>query len=81
MPLIMHPLQNPGILVDVTVILPINKERTPGSTSTKQVEEIGSILVRSVVKSQCDRPGNRASIDDHANRNSSVGWGTGRSLG
>lgn len=81
MPFIMHPLYNPGILVDATEILPINEERTPGSISTKQIEEIGSILERSVVKSKCDRPGGRALIDDGANRNSRVGWGTGRNLG
>ena len=80
MSLIMHPLHNPRIVVDITKILPVNKERTPDPVSTKQVKELRSVLVWSVVESKCNCSGGRTSIDDRTNRNSRVGRGAGRSL-
>lgn len=80
MSLIMHSLHNPRIVIDITKILSVNKECTAGSIFTEKVEELSSVLVRSVVESKCNRSGGRTLVDDGTNWDSGVGRGAGHSL-
>lgn len=80
MSLIMHPLHNTRIVIDITPILPIDKKSTAGSVPAENVEELSSVLVWSIVESKCNRSGGCTSIDDGTNWDGSVSRDARRSL-
>ena len=71
MSLIMHPLNNSRIIIDIPNILSIEEERSRGSVLAKQFEEIGGVLVRAVIEGEGYRTGGRASINDDTDGDSS----------
>lgn len=80
MSIIMHPLDNLRVVIDIPHILSIKEERRWGSVLAKELEEIGSVLERPVIEGKGYRTGGRASIDDGTDGDSSLGCGARRGL-